>query len=122
MRSLVERPHFLRIHLREGLSWSDPSSLRSGEEVATWQRGMALAVGLLQAGIDRGFLHADSRPELMLKMLVAAHQVQLQDWLDRGADEREVDPLIARMQQHFVRAFVREANAETGKHPQRASG
>jgi AcrR family transcriptional regulator len=122
VRSLVERPYFLRMHLREGLSWSDPSSLRSGEEVATWQRGMTLAVGLLQAGIDRGFLHADSRPELMLKMLVAAHQVQLSDWLERGGNEREVGPLIARMQQHFVRAFVRSAPDQTGKQKKRASG
>ncbi|MET0341579.1 MAG: TetR/AcrR family transcriptional regulator [Polyangiales bacterium] len=119
VRSLVERPYFLRMHLREGLSWSDPSSLRSGEELATWQRGMTLAVGLLQVGIDRGFLHADCRPELMLKMLIAAHQVLLADWLARGADEREIDSLIARMQQHFMRAFVREAPAPTVTKPTR---
>lgn len=112
VRALAARPAFLRMHLREGLSWTDPSSLRSGEEVATWERGMALAVDLLQAGIERGFLHAGSRPELVLKMMVAAHQVQLQDWVDRGAQADELDALIERMQHHFVRAFVRDEQPE----------
>jgi AcrR family transcriptional regulator len=109
VRALAERPAFLRMHLREGLSWTSRSSLRSGEEVATWERGMALAITLLQAGIDRGYLHAESRPELVLKMIVATHQVQLQDWLERGGKAEEIEPLIARMQHHFVRAFVRAA-------------
>lgn len=115
VRALIERPAFLRMHLREGLSWSDPSALRSGEEVATWERGVELAVGLLQAGMERGFLYAESRPEVLLKMMVAAHQVQLQDWLDRGGEVDELDPLIARMQQHFLRAFVREEAATSRK-------
>jgi len=107
VRSLAERPFFLRMHLREGISWTSPSGRRSGEEVANWQRGTTLAAGILQMGIDRGYLVADDPPEVLLKMLVAAHQVQLQDWLDRGADAGEIGALIARMQSHFVRAFVR---------------
>jgi AcrR family transcriptional regulator len=126
VRSLVERPAFLRMHLREGLSWTDPATLRSGEEVATWERGMSLAIGLLHAGIERGFLHAESRPEVVLKMMIAAHQVQLQDWLDRGGDEAEVGALIGRMQQHFVRAFVcdtaQRPPAKIEKNSKRASG
>jgi AcrR family transcriptional regulator len=109
VRVLVERPHFLRMHLREGLSWTDPSSLRSGVEVATWERGMSLAVDLLRMGIERGFL-LPNRPELVLKMMVATHQVQLSDWLERGAQASEVDALIADMQRHFVRAFVSAAD------------
>ncbi|MET0286929.1 MAG: TetR/AcrR family transcriptional regulator [Polyangiales bacterium] len=109
VRVLVERPHFLRMHLRDGLSWTDPSSLRSGVEVATWERGMSLAVDLLRMGIERGFL-LPNRPELVLKMMVATHQVQLTDWLERGAKANEVDALIADMQRHFVRAFVNAAN------------
>lgn len=123
VRLLIERPYFLRMHLYDGLSWTDPKSLRSGEEVATWERGMTLAVGLLQAGIDRAFLHGDTPPELLLKMLVAAHQVQLRDWLDRGANERDVDAMIGRMQSHFMRAFVRTAPAKaTTKNKKHASG
>ncbi|MDB4991229.1 MAG: transcriptional regulator [Myxococcaceae bacterium] len=108
VRTLAQKPYFLRMHLREGLSWTDPKSLRSGEELATWERGMSLAVSLLQAGIERGFLHGDTKPDVLLKMMVAAHQVQLQDWLDRGAEPTEIDGLIERMQQHFVRAFVKD--------------
>lgn len=106
VRALAERPQFLRMHLRDGLSWTDPSALRSGEELATWERGTGLAVSLLRAGIESGFLQADNRPEVLLKMLVAAHQVQLGDWVERGAKADEIAPLIERMQQHFVRAFV----------------
>jgi AcrR family transcriptional regulator len=112
VRVLVERPHFLRMHLRDGLSWTDPSTLRSHVEVATWERGMSLAVDLLRMGIERGFL-LPNRPELVLKMMVATHQVQLSDWLARGAKASEVDALIADMQRHFVRAFVSDAPNET---------
>ena len=67
---------------------------------------MSLAVNLLSAGIERGLLHGDNPPELLLKMMIAAHQVQLGDWLERGADVHEIDSLIERMQNHFRRAFV----------------
>jgi AcrR family transcriptional regulator len=109
VRSLTERPHYLRMHLREGLSWTSREVLKSGEQVATWERGMSLAVNLLKAGIERGLLHGDDPPELLLKMMIAAHQVQLRDWLERGADTQEIDSLIERMQNHFRRAFVCDA-------------
>jgi len=119
VRMLAGRPAFLRMHLRDGLSWTDPNARRVGEEVATLERGMSLAVNLLQAGIERGLLYGESRPEVVLKMMVAAHQVQLQDWLDRGADPGEIDALISRMQNHFVRAFVHQTGQtiRTAPHP-----
>jgi AcrR family transcriptional regulator len=107
VRCLVQRPHYLRMLLREGLSWTQRSWLRTSEEVATWERGMTLAVSLLRAGIERGFLHADNAPDVLLKMIIAAQQVQLADWLERGAAPQEVEGLIARMQTYFQRAFVR---------------
>jgi AcrR family transcriptional regulator len=113
VRSLAERPNYLRMHLREGLSWADRQVLKSGEQVATWERGMSLAVSLLKAGIERGLLHADDPPELQLKMMIAAHQVQLRDWLERGASTDEIPSLITRMQGHFRRAFVREPSGAT---------
>jgi AcrR family transcriptional regulator len=109
VKSLAERPYYLRMHLREGLSWAEREVLKSGEQVATWERGMSLAAQVLQAGIDRGLLHGDNPPELQLKMMIAAHQVQLSDWVARGADPAEIPALTERMQNHFRRAFVREA-------------
>jgi AcrR family transcriptional regulator len=106
VRCLVERPYYLRMHLREGLSWTQRSSLRTGEEVATWERGMELAVGLLKRGIERGYFFADNEPTVLLKMMIASHQVQLQDWLDQGAQSTMVEALIQRMQDHFRRAFL----------------
>jgi AcrR family transcriptional regulator len=105
--ALVARPHYLRMHLREGLSWTQRAFLRTGPEVEYWERGIALARGLLEHGIAAGFFQPDDPPEVLLKMMIASHQVQLQDWLDRGAARGEIDALIARMQGYFRRAFVR---------------
>jgi AcrR family transcriptional regulator len=107
VRFLVERPAYLRMHLREGLTWTERESLRSAEQRAIWERGVSIAVSLLQAGIEQGYFHGDNPPELLLKMMIASHQVQIKDWLDRGAVVAEVDALVARMQAHFSRAFVR---------------
>lgn len=112
VRCLVDRLNYLRMHLREGLSWADQGTLRSRPQVDTWQRGMSLAVGLMKKGIEVGYLHSDEEPELQMKMLIAAHQVQLRDWLDRGARASEVGRLIERMQTHFRRALL----AEPGPH------
>ena len=73
--ALVERPHYLRMHLREGLSWTQRTFLRTGQEVATWERGIELALGLLERGIAAGFFYADDRPDVLLKMMIASHQV-----------------------------------------------
>jgi AcrR family transcriptional regulator len=113
-RFLVERPNYLRMHLREGLSWADRAVLKSGEQVDTWERGMALAEDVLARGIERGLLISNDSPGLQIKMLIAAHQVQLRDWLERGAKPEEVDDLIERMQSHFCRAFVRDEHAARG--------
>jgi len=111
VRYLVERPHYLQMHLREGLSWTERSALRSGEQVATWEQGVGLATGLLRLGIEKGLFYADNQPELQIKMLIAVHQVQIRDWLERGAKADEIEGLIVRMQEHFRRAFVRESAA-----------
>jgi AcrR family transcriptional regulator len=131
-RALVERPDYLRMHLREGLSWTQRSALRTGQEVATWERGMTLAVELLRLGSERGLLHADNPPELLLKMMIAAHQVQLQEWvdargsareqnLDSGARRADIDALVRRMQDHFRRAFVREPHQAARVEPSRGA-
>jgi AcrR family transcriptional regulator len=49
VRCLVARPHYLRMLLREGLSWTQRSWLRTGEEIATWERGMTLAMSASSA-------------------------------------------------------------------------
>lgn len=122
VRSLVERPAYLKMHLREGLSWTERESMRSGEQVAVWERGVSIAVGLLQAGIEQGYFHGDNPPELLFKMMIASQQVQIKDWLDRGAMASEVDSLVARMQAHFSRAFVRDESLRATQVKKRVSG
>jgi hypothetical protein len=110
--------------LREGLSWTQRSWLRTGEEIATWEQGLTLAVALLRAGIERGLLYGDNSPDVLLKMMIASQQVQLLDWVERGADSAEIDALIARMQDHFRRAYVRPGApvARAGKSAASLSG
>ncbi len=119
VRYLVDRPYYLQMHLREGLSWTERAVLRSGEQVVTWEQGVKLATHLLKLGIERGFLHGDNAPELQIKMLIAAHQVQIRDWLERGKDPAEVPQLIVRMQDHFRRAFVRASEPTRAARPAR---
>jgi AcrR family transcriptional regulator len=112
VRCLVDRPNYLRMHLREGLSWADQGALRSRLQVDTWERGMKLAVGLMKKGIEVGYLHGEEEPELQMKMLIAAHQVQLRDWLDRGGRAQDVDRLIERMQAHFRRSLLADSHTQ----------
>ena len=79
-------------------------------------------MGLLKAGIEQGYFHGDNPTEVLLKMMIAGHQVQIKDWLDRGAVASEVDSLVARMQAHFSRAFVREESVRPAKNTKRVSG
>jgi hypothetical protein len=61
----------------------------------------------LRAGIERGVFYGDDSPDVLLKMMIASQQVQLLDWIERGAEPDQIDALIVRMQNHFQRAYVR---------------
>jgi AcrR family transcriptional regulator len=121
VRCLVRRPYYLRMILREGMSWTQRSWLRTGEEIATWEQGLTLAVQLLRAGIERGLFYGDNSPDVLLKMMIASQQVQLLDWIERGAEPSEIDALIARMQSHFQRAYVRPEAHARERRPKAAS-
>ena len=115
VRCLANRPNYLRMHLREGLSWTESAVLRSGEQVIAYDRGMELAHGLLRQGMENGELVGNDPPELLIKMMIAAHQVQLGDWVARGADEATIDDLIWRMQDYFLRAHVTPSHIEAAR-------
>ncbi len=104
---MTARPNYLRMHLRDDLSWTQRSVLRTGEQVETWEEGMKLATSLLAVAMKSGRIYDDNPPEVLIKMMIATQQVQLSDWLERGAERSEIEALIARMQAHFARAFIR---------------
>lgn len=122
VRCLAGRPNYLRMHLREGLSWTEKAVLKSGEQVKAYDRGMELAHGLLRQGIDNGELVGSDPPELMIKMMIAAHQVQLGAWVEAGADESSIDDLILRMQDYFLRAHVAREHADRALQRRQSAG
>lgn len=109
VRFMADHPGYLRMHLREGTAWADGLGL-TGEQAATFQQGMDLSEGLFRLGIEQGDFYPGD-PRLLVRMMTAAHQVLLKDWVEQGAERAALPDLITSMRQHFVRAFVREAAA-----------
>ena len=110
VRWLVDHPAYLRMTLGEGLSWASDARYRSGEQVSAWHQGIALLAALLERGMDEGTIHRGD-PQLMAKLLSAAQQVYLANWVDAGMT---ADPqvLIEHIQQHIRRGFFRRAGEE----------
>jgi len=96
---LLEHPHFLRTHLREGNAWAVQPERNAPEAEAIWRRHLDLQARLIQTGIDSGAF-VDEDPQLMTKMMTAVYQVHLADWLERG-EPRDAQTLSRRIQRHI---------------------
>lgn len=105
VRFMASHLDYLRMHLRQGMWWAEGLTL-TGEQATTFQQGMDLSEGLFRAGIEQGDFYP-GEPRLLVRMMTAAHQVLLKDWVERGARDEELSGLISAMREHFVRAFVR---------------
>ncbi|MCB9683378.1 MAG: TetR/AcrR family transcriptional regulator [Alphaproteobacteria bacterium] len=88
VRWLADHPGYLRMHVREGLSWTSPDQFASDVQVASWSRGIELIVGVLEAGIATG-VFVPGEPQRMARLVAATQQVFVMDWVDRGC----VDPI-----------------------------
>lgn len=102
---LVQRPHYLRMHLNEGQPWALSPTFISKAQRAQWERGVQLSVSVFAAGIADGTI-VDDEPERLARLMIAAHQVYLVGWVQGGMKEAP-DELIEAMQTHVMRAFVR---------------
>ena len=107
----ARNPNYLRMHLRSGHAWSTPQSLRSEEQIAAWNRGVAMATQAFAAAIDAGLCVNDENPKLMARTLIAMHQVRLADWVERGMKE-PVDVVLDKIHRQFIRTFCRPEFAE----------
>ncbi len=102
---LCAHPDFLRIQLRERQPWALAPRFNSAAQREQWRHGLALAAGVFAAALAEGTLAADGEdPETLARLMIAAHQVYLSRWLERGMNE-PVAALVARMQRHVARAF-----------------
>ncbi len=102
---LLAHPNFLRIHLREGNAWAVQAGVVPQDLADRWHADMRGQAKLIQQGIDEGVFEPGD-PELLVKMMTAVYQVQLADWLERGASA-EADVLVKRIQTTAMRLLCR---------------
>jgi AcrR family transcriptional regulator len=100
---LAGHPDYLRIELRESQPWALSPRFISEEQAAQWHTGLHLAIAAFRAAIDEGSVIGED-PEILARLMIAAHQVYLGAWIEAGRVEPAA-ALIRRMQLHVRRAF-----------------
>ncbi|MFT6397748.1 MAG: AcrR family transcriptional regulator [Bradymonadia bacterium] len=103
LRYHMEHTRYLRMHLREGMSWSGSDELLSPEQLAAWSRGQEGAARAFRAGMKSGVFVPDD-PELCARRVNALHQVTLAHWIDTGT-LLSADELCTQQERRFIRAF-----------------
>jgi len=101
---LLDHPNYLRMHLREGGLWASSGALKSDEQVALWQGGLALVAGIFARAQTVGELLEDDNPDAMGRTMIAMHQARLAMWSE-GMEPQDRAELTRSMQRQFVRAF-----------------
>jgi AcrR family transcriptional regulator len=101
-------PNYLRMHIRDGLSWATASGISGISRqtaVETWRAGIAMMTDGIEAAIDSGEMIA-MRPELLTQLVIAALQVWLTDWIET---EVRVAPstVAAELVEYLRRSFTR---------------
>jgi AcrR family transcriptional regulator len=104
----MERRDFTKMQLKEVTAWSTIELLRSPEQVEALGVGLDLFAGLLRQCVKDGFL-IDDDPELMARMMIAAQQVRLAMWMDRGCEENPERVADAALR-HLLRSYCKEGH------------
>jgi len=98
----AQHPDFLRMHLRQGISWI--ASPATDERVQIWREIHALQAEVFRRGIAEGaFVRED--PAYLARLFSAMDQVLLSDWVEAGMQAKPSD-LIQRFQRLVARAFL----------------
>ncbi len=100
---LADHPDYLRIHLNEAQPWALDPRFLCEEQKRQWQQGLDLTTLVFRAAQAEGAV-IDGDPELMARLMIAAHQVLLVRWVEEGM-KRPVADLVAQMKDHVERAF-----------------
>jgi AcrR family transcriptional regulator len=103
MRYLAAHPTYLRIHLAGGHAWALGSGYISPEQVRQFDTGLQIIALFLTRGMEAGVI-AREDPLLSARLLIAAHQVMLADYIDR--DDGDADALTERVRSYMLRAFA----------------
>lgn len=103
----ADRPNFLQLHLKDGLSWgtavSNPDA-GHGTQRRAWRTGMAMVARAAEAGIAAGEI-LPLRPPIVASLVISALQTWLTDWVDTGR-ERAVAVVAAEVVDHLRRCLT----------------
>lgn len=84
----AERDSFLRLHLKDGLSWGTASTLPEagrGSQRTAWQTGMEMITRAADAAIEAGEI-SGLRPSIVAALVISALQVWLTEWTANNRD------------------------------------
>ncbi len=101
----LDRPDFLRMHLREGAPWAfDTSGAGSKDRIGAWEQGMRMMTAAFARCVDEGRF-APGDPRTMARLAVAMQQVHLAVWVENGM-QREPGEVVAEILDQVRRTFV----------------
>jgi AcrR family transcriptional regulator len=102
-----EHPDFLRMHLKEGLTWGlAGSAAGSRRRTEAWLRGVDLLTAGCRRCIEAGIFHP-GEARIFARMMIAMQQVQLAAWVEDGM-EREPGEILDEIEAQVRRSFCRE--------------
>jgi TetR/AcrR family transcriptional regulator len=100
---LLEHADYLKLHLEESQPWALSPRFTTAEQSKLWRDGLQLTVEVFRSAIEEGTV-VDEDPALLARLMIAAHQVFLGEWVEQGMRE-QADAVVARMHAHLERAF-----------------
>lgn len=100
---LLSHPDYLRLHLQESQPWALSPRFTTKEQSKLWREGLELTVEMFRAAIADGSVVFDD-PRLAARLMIAAHQVFLGEWVNSGMKELPHE-VIERMKSHIERCF-----------------
>ncbi len=101
----MERRDFTKMQLKEVTAWSTVELLKSREQVEALGAGLVLFSDVFRRGIEEGYL-VDDDPEVMSRIAIAALQVRMAAWMDRGCEENP-DRVAEAALRHLLRSWCR---------------
>jgi len=106
---LLQHPDYLKLHLQESQPWALAPHFTSSEQSRLWREGLELSIEMFRAAIAEGSVAGDN-PRLLARLMIAAHQVFLGEWVEAGMQEPTAQ-LVVRMQAYTERAFREKPKA-----------
>lgn len=107
VRYFASHPNYLRMHLRDGISWASVSGITHRPAAESWQDGIRMLVEVVKAAAVAKEL-VPMPAMLQARLIVATLQVWLSDWLESGA--KQSPELVAQELTTYLRqSFARSA-------------